>query len=543
MERNDHDHRELVSQYRTLLETSTDGFFINVAGVFRYANPALQRLLGATSEAELLGRQVLDFIDPRWHDVVLGRCRTTRLSTAPVKPLEEQYVRLDGSRVDVEVTAVAIVRQSEHGSLVTVRDISERKEAERAQRRLEEQLRQSHKMEALGTLAGGVAHDFNNILSSVIGNADLAAAELPHGHPARYFVSEILAAASRAKGLTGQVLAFSRGQSPSLHPLELRETVIRDLSLLRAALPAGISIRERLSAGCFPIVADATQIHQVLLNLCTNAWQALKGRSGCVTVGLSRDLLPRSAETRIDGEEGGGDANGGDANGGNANGGQGRLCAVLSVQDDGPGIEESIRSRIFDPFFTTKAPGQGTGLGLSVVHGIAATHGARIICDSEVGRGTTFRLYFPLVSEASVSAPVREVEIPRGLGQTILFLDDEPGLVEVATRILAARGYRVGGSTVPEEAVATLRSNPRAFDLLISDVKMPGYTGLEVARAAQAVNPALPIILVSGFPSHDIAFEARALGIRQMLDKPLSSDDLCRAVAEAFEPTMERRVL
>ena len=519
MERNSHDHQELVSQYRTLLETSTDGFFINVAGVFRYANPAFQRLLGARSEAELLGRHVLDFIDPRWHDVVLGRCRTTRVTAEPVKPLEEQYVRLDGSRVDVEVTAVAIVRQSEHGSLVTVRDISERKEAERAQRRLEDQLRQSHKMEALGILAGGVAHDFNNILSSVIGNADLAAAELPLGHPARFHISEILAAASRAKGLTGQVLAFSRGQRPSLRPLELREAVIRDLSLLRAALPVGISMRERLAEGCFPIVADATQIHQVLLNLCTNAWQALQGRSGSVTVGLSRGALPTSAETGLRGNDDGGNPD---------------LYAVLSVQDDGPGMEESVRSRIFDPFFTTKAPGHGTGLGLSVVHGIASTHGARITCDSEVGRGTTFRLYFPLVPEASVSPPLREVEIPRGLGQAILFLDDEPGLVDVATRILAARGYRVGGLTVPEEAVARLRSSPRAFDLLISDVKMPGCTGLEVARAAQAVNPKLPIILVSGFLSHDIASEARELGIRRMLNKPLSSDDLCRAVAEAF---------
>jgi signal transduction histidine kinase/CheY-like chemotaxis protein len=422
-------------------------------------------------------------------------------------------VRLDGSRVDVEVTAVAILRQGEHGSLVTVRDISERKEAERAQRRLEEQLRQSHKMEALGTLAGGVAHDFNNILSSVMGNADLAAEELPHGHPARYHINEILAAASRAKGLTGQVLAFSRGQPPSLHPLELREAVIRDLSLLRAALPVGISIREHLSEGCFPIVADATQIHQVMLNLCTNAWQAVQGRRGCVTVGLSRDALPTSAETRTGGNE--------------------RLYAVLSVQDDGPGIEDSIKSRIFDPFFTTKAPGKGTGLGLSVVHGIASTHGARITCDSALGQGTTFRLYFPLVPEASVSAPPREVEIPRGLGQGILFLDDEPCLVELATRILTARGYRVRGLTVPEEAVATLRANPWAFDLLISDVKMPGYTGLDVARAARAINPTLPIILVSGFLSHDIASEARELGIRLMLNKPLSSDELCRAVAEA----------
>jgi PAS domain S-box-containing protein len=514
MEPNNHEHRELVSQYRTLLETSTDGFFINVGGVVRYANPAFQTLLGARSETELLGRRVLDFIDPRWHEVVLARCDATLASTEPVKPLEEQYVRLDGSRVDVEVTAVAILREGERCSLVTVRDISERKEAERDRIRLEEQLRQSHKMEALGTLAGGVAHDFNNILSSVIGNADLAAEELPRGHPARYHLDEILAAASRAKGLTGQVLAFSRGQRSSLQPMDLREAVLGELSLLRAALRTGICIREQLSEGRFPIVGDLTQIHQVLLNLCTNACQALQDRPGSVTVGLARAALPPSANARSGIHE--------------------PLYAVLSVHDDGPGIEQSIKSRIFDPFFTTKAPGQGTGLGLSVVHGIAASHGAKITCDSEVGQGTTFRLYFPLVAEASVSAPTREAAIPRGAGQGILFVDDEPGLVKLASRILGARGYRVGGLTSPEEAIATLRSNPRAFDLLISDVNMPGYTGLDVARAARAVNPALPIILVSGFLSPDIVDEAQELGIQLMLNKPLTSDDLCRAVADAL---------
>jgi PAS domain S-box-containing protein len=514
---NDHDGQELVSQYRTLLETSTDGFFINVDGRFRYANPALLRLLGASSEAELLDRPVLDFIDPRWHEAVRARTRVTLASTEPIKPLEEQYVRLDGSRVDVEVTAVAILEQGETASLVTVRDISERKGAERAQRRLEEQLRQSQKMEALGTLAGGAAHDFNNTLSCVIGYAELAAKVLPRDHPATYHLGEILAAAARAKGLTGQVLAFSQGRAPSLRPLELREVVIEELSLLRAARPEGISIRDQLSEGRFPIVGDATQIHQVLLNLCTNAWQALEGRSGCVTVGLSREGLAASDDVRTGGNE--------------------QQYAVLSVHDDGPGIAENIRGRIFDPFFTTKAPGKGTGLGLSVVHGIASAHGARIACNSEVGNGTAFRLYFPLKPEAPASAPPVKVEIPRGVGQAILFLDDEPRLVDIATQILTLQGYRVGGLTVPEQALATLRSNPWAFDLLISDVRMPGWTGLGVARAVRAINPALPVILVSGFVSRDLVSEAKELGVRLILDKPLSADELCSAVVRALGPS------
>ena len=515
MEGNDHDGQELVSQYRTLLETSTDGFFINVGGRIRYANPALLRLLGASSESDLLGRQVFDVIDPRWHDTVRERTRATLSSRKPIKPLEEQYVRLDGSRVDVEVTAVAIVQQGELASLVTVRDISERKEAERAHRRLEEQLRQSQKMEALGTLAGGAAHDFNNTLSCVIGYAELAAAALPRDHRARSHLAEILAAASRAKGLTAQVLAFSQARAPSLSPLELRKAVLEELALLRAALPKGISIREKLAEGCFPILGDWTQIHQVLLNLCTNAWQALEGRSGCVTVSLSRNGFETSDDVRTDGHD----------------------YAVLSVHDDGPGIPENIRGRIFDPFFTTKAPGKGTGLGLSVVHGIASAHGARITCESEVGRGTTFRLYFPLTPEASASEPLLDVEAPKGLGQAILFLDDEPRLVDIATQILTVQGYRVDGMTVPEEALATLRSTSEVFDLLISDVRMPGYTGLEVARAVRAINPALPIILVSGSLSRDLLSAANELGVRLILNKPFSSNELCGAVATVLGPS------
>jgi len=509
----DEEASELIAHYRTLLETSIDGFFINVGWCFQYANPALQRMLGASSERELLGRRVLDFIDPASHRAVLERSEACQASLEPVSPLEEKYVRLDGSLVDVEVTAVAIVHGGQRAALVTVRDISKRKLAELAQRKLEEQLRQSQKMEALGTLAGGVAHDFNNILATVVGNAELGLGSLEPSHAARRHLCEILTATDRAKGVIAQVLAFSRRKPPERQVIDLRATVSQELCLLRAALPPGASLEARLASGACPVVAEATQMHQVLLNLCTNAWQAFEGRAGTIVIGLRCCDVPGDAPADL---------------------GPGRY-AELSVADDGPGIDASIRERIFDPFFTTKRPDEGTGLGLSVVHGIAKSHGARVSCSSEAGVGTTFYLYLPLVLAEQQPAPARLPQAPLGRGQAILYLDDDAGLVELARETLQARGYRVTGFSLPALALAALRGNPEAFDLVITDLKMPLQTGLDVAQAVRIIKPSLPVILMSGFLEDRLQQRVADLGICTVLQKPLDAEGMCRAIANALQ--------
>lgn len=498
---------ELVSQYRTLLNSSTDGFFINLRGRVHYANPAFQRLLRAKSEEDLLGRNIFDVIHPSSHEAVKARIRDIKIGPDPVKPLEEKYVRLDGTVVDVEVTAVPVIQDGEPAILVAVRDISERKEAERARLRLEEQLRQSQKMEALGTLAGGVAHDFNNILSAIVGNTELAAQSLLDPERTRTHLNGILTAATRARGLTQQVLAFSRRQPSRLHVLDLGQAVSDELALLRAAVPASVTMTDQLVQGPCPVLADATQIHQVVLNLCNNAWQALAGRSGNVSISVER--RPVSTE---------------------ADGGPGEE-AVLTVTDDGPGIDQTIMDRIFDPFFTTKSPGYGTGLGLSVVHGIAKAHGARIRCESKVGKGTTFGIHFPIASSAVRTAPVDTAHAPRGRGQAILLVDDELQLVKLGEQLLQAQGYRVTGATSAREALTKLKAGGDAYDLLITDLKMPELTGLELAEAVRQLVVDLPIILISGFVSDDVAPKAEAIGIERVLRKPLESKELFEAVA------------
>ncbi len=505
--------REQVSQFRTLLETSTDGFFINVGGCFHSVNPALQRLLGASSPEELIGRKVFDFIDPGSHEAVRKRIQAIRASTEPVAPLEEKYLRVDGTQVDVEVTAVAIMESGEHAILVTVRDISERKKAERRRRELEDQLRQAQKMEALGTLAGGIAHDFNNVLAAVTGNAELARLRAGKDSPALPYLQEIMTATQRAKGLTSQVLAFSRQQPPNRRSVDLGAMIESELPLVRAAAPVGVSIEQGLASGPHTVLADPVQIHQVLLNLCNNAWQAFEDAEGRIAVTLRRCVQPDDGNAPADLRHG--------------------SYAVLSVSDDGPGIDEGILDRVFEPFFTTKDPGSGTGLGLSVVHSIAKSHDARIVCESEPGQGATFELYLPLVDAPDDGAQEGGRELPRGEGQRILYLDDELALVRVAADLLEDHGYRVAGFTKPDEALAALRAQSGAFDLLVTDLKMPGQTGLDVIQLARAVEPSLPVILVSGYIDDQVLNRAVALRVREVLHKPVDMHTLCRAVADA----------
>ncbi len=507
---------ELASQYRTLLETSTDGFFINVGGRFVFVNPALQRLLGADSADELLGREVFDFIDPDSHDAVRERIRAMKSSTDPVAPLEEKYVRLDGSLVDVEVTAVAIVHGGEHAMLVTLRDISERRKAEEDRALLEEQLLHAQKLDALGTLAGGIAHDFNNVLVAIAGNADLLEMRLGDASELASYLDDIRAAVTRAEGLTRQILTFSRRQEPQLRAIDLAGVVEEELPLLRAALPVGASIETRLAPGPHPVQADPNQMHQVLLNLCTNAWQSFDGGPGRVTIGLQRVDVPEGEQT--------------------APGGSPGAHVVLSVEDDGPGIDEEIASRIFDPFFTTKEPGEGTGLGLSVVHGIAESHRARITCDPNPSGGTIFRLFLPLAGQAESRSSESTTVAPRGHGEHVLLLDDEPSLVRVGEEILTAQGYRVSAFTSPFEAIDALNERSAEFDLLVTDLKMAGKTGIDVARVARSLDPPLPVILISGFLEDEVRRQARELDVHRVLHKPVPTAELCLAIAEALAP-------
>jgi PAS domain S-box-containing protein len=378
-------------------------------------------------------------------------------------------------------------------------DIQERKDAEDARRRLEAPLHQAQKMEALGTLAGGVAHDFNNILGTIIGNVELAREELVADHPAQTSLAEVEKASARARDLVQQILTFGRRQPDERRVIALREVIEESMGLLRASLPAGIELVTGVARDAPNVLADRSRIHQVVMNLCTNAWQAIPGGVGRITVSLATVQV---------------------AEGQGLAGLRPGRYACLTVADSGCGIDPAIVDRIFDPFFTTKGPGEGTGLGLSVVDGIVKSHDGAIAVESVPGQGATFRAYFPGIDAAAAPRPVSPKAAAEGRGQRILYVDDEAPLVTLTSRLLGRAGYEVEGFTRPAEALAAFAADPRRFDMVVSDMNMPTATGLSVAAEVLRLRPDVPVALISGFVTDELAARADALGVRAVIYKP-----------------------
>jgi PAS domain S-box-containing protein len=387
-------------------------------------------------------------------------------------------------------------------------DVSARKHAEDSQRH-------SQKIEALGTLAGGIAHDFNNILLAITGNARLAMADLPPDHPIRRSLVEIDKASARATHLVHRILAFSRQSEPRREVIALPPTIEEALRLLRAPLPAMIEIKTHFAENLPAVRADSTQIHQIIMNLITNSAHAIGDEAGVVTVAVDT----------VDVDEGSTPVRELKA---------GRYVRVR-VSDTGSGMEEGTQERIFDPFFTTKPAGQGTGLGLSVVHGIVRNHEGTITVESRVGAGTTFHLYFP--AAAQVAKPARES--PRvalkGQGQRVMYVDDESSLVYLAKRMLERLGYAVSGYTDPVQALGAFQEQPDAFDVVVTDVSMPGMSGFHFARAVLAARPDVPILMTSGYVRPQDRETAQALGVRDLFLKPNTIEELGHALARLFE--------
>ncbi len=426
---------------------------------------------------------------------------------------EFELQRDDGTVFQAQLDCVR-----EEGSAPGVRialiDISERKRAEAARVLLESQLRESQKMEALGTLAGGIAHDFNNALAAIAGNSELARQDVGPGHIALESLGEINKAARRAKDLVQQILAFSRRQPLLRKPTTLSLVVLESARLVRATLPAGVSLKVECKPDTPAVLADASQIKQILLNLCGNAIQAVQdqGRPGVVEVRLE---VYAQAEARGDLQPG--------------------RYACLTVQDNGPGMDEATRARIFEPFFTTKpmGKGKGTGLGLSVVHGIVKAHEASIEVESPPGEGSTFHICFPAVDAPVAAATTAAVAATpaNGQGKHILYIDDEEAILLLMQRLLERQGYRVSTFTSPEKALAAARADPAQFDLAVTDYNMPGMSGLNVAIALRDIRADLPVVLASGYITEELRANAPAAGISELIYKPDTVDELCEAVA------------
>jgi len=385
------------------------------------------------------------------------------------------------------------------------REVAERKRAEAVNRKLVAKMHLCQKMDALGALAGGIAHDFNNVLTAIVGCTDLALADLPVDHAVRQYLNQVKKAGVRGRDLVSRIMAFGRQQPQKRQLIKLQPVIEEALKLLRATLPAMVEIVPHFEEDAV-VMADSTQIHQIITNLVINANHAMSGKGrlevklGVTTI--NNELVSESADFH-----------------------EGRYLR-LSVTDTGTGMDAATVERIFEPFFTTKLAGEGTGLGLAVVHGIVKAHDGAITVDSKPGVGTTFEVYFPVIQAELLAAECPPREAHQGKGEHILYVDDEDSLVYLATEILTRLGYEITGFTSPREAIAAFEQGPDDFDVLVTDLSMPGMSGAELARRLLQIRPGLPVIMTSGYILPEDMEKAQKLGVRDLILKPNTVEEL-----------------
>ncbi len=444
--------------------------------------------------------------------------------------------------IDARVSPFRDDSGQETSYIFVCRDVSQ-------EEHLQKQLRQSQKMEALGTLAGGIAHDFNNILGAILSCTEFALEEAPEGSTAREDLERVLKAGNRGKLLIKQILTFSRHSEQERRPIHIEPLVKEFLKFLRASLPANVEIRQNISAGSATIMADPTQIIQVVMNLCTNAAHAMREKEGILQVSLSKMSIDPLKATHT-------------ARGRNSrpyrlseaviepSKSTSQLCAdadycvKLTVSDTGHGMDQNTIERIFDPFFTTKKHGEGSGLGLSVAHGIVMSHGGDITVSSQPGKGTTFEVFLPGIEAAGEPAEAPRCNpIHRG-SERIMFVDDEEDLVYAGEKMLKRLGYQAEVYRNGMEALEAFRARPEEFDLIITDQSMPHMTGIELAREALLIRPEIPIVLCTGFSpdsTEGIApREAALIGIREVRMKPLCSTELAGIIRKILDNNCTR---
>ena len=397
-------------------------------------------------------------------------------------------------------------------------DIHDRKQAEEERLKLETQLQQAQKMESLGVLAGGIAHDFNNVLYSIIGYTELTMDDVPEGSVAQKNLKEVFKGAMRAKDMVQQILAFSRKAETIKKPIKLQSVVREAIKLLRTSIPSTIEIRQNIDANCSPAFADSTQIHQVVMNLSTNAYQAMREKGGVLELTLMEEEIS-SSDSNLDLMQG--------------------KYLKLIVSDTGYGIDRVLIDKIFDPYFTTRGLDEGTGMGLAVVHGIVKSHGGDIKVYSELGKGTIFHVYFPIAETIPVEPKVISAEpAPRGT-ERILFVDDEQPIVSMAHQILERLGYQVTPRTSSVEALEAFRAKPDAFDLVITDMTMPNMTGIELTSGLKGIRPDIPIIICTGFSEMIDGNKAKSMGILGYIMKPIDKDEIARTIRKVLDEMQE----
>ncbi|MCF8110252.1 MAG: PAS domain S-box protein [Desulfobacteraceae bacterium] len=511
--------RKSEERYRTILEAIEDGYFeVDLAGNFIFFNDAMCKILGYTRE-ELMGMNNLEYMDGENARKVYETFNWVYRTGNPCKAFDWQLIRKNGEVCWVE-TSVTLIRDAgghPGGFRGITRDVTERKTARREKQELEAQLRQAQKMEAIGTLAGGIAHDFNNILSSVIGYAELSLQEVGKESVLHTNLSRVLSAGYRARDLVKQILTLSRRGEAEFTPVPIVPLVKEALKMLRSTFPAYIEIREKILSHEMPVViADPTQIHQVVVNLATNAKHAIGDDAGVVEISVQPVCLDedtcRFVSNLVPGD-----------------------YVKITVSDTGRGIPEKDLDKIFEPYFTTREKGLGTGLGLSIVHGIIRSHKGGLSVESQPGSGSRFHVYLP-VERKEFGDEIHEKEeawLPGG-SERVLFVDDELFIVELQQKSLESLGYKVTSKISSTEALEAFMKNSHGFDIVITDMTMPEMSGPGLVSRIKKIRPDIPVVLCTGFgDGHPESKE----GVDCLLVKPIGREKMAKTVRALLDGT------
>ena len=507
--------QESEERLRTVYETFPDPVTIIQAEDGRCVdiNSAFTRLTGWTTE-DVIGKTAADL--NVWYNPQEREKLTTAIARdGKIENLETKFRLKDGSIITALMSAVLIRLKDKPHILTITRDISDLKSAQKERKQLRTQLIQAQKMEAIGTLAGGIAHDFNNILGAIIGYAEMALYDTKKDSMEHYNIDQVLKAGHRAKDLVKQILAFSRKSEQDKKIISLTPVIEEALKLLRASLPTTIEIRQNIEPGLNAIFADPTQMHQVIMNLCTNSAHAMGERGGILNVELHNvDLDPQKAVQYPELNSG--------------------PYVRLSIIDTGHGMDSATMDRIFDPYFTTKEQDKGTGMGLAVVHGIIKGHGGGIRVQSKHGKGTRFDILFPVIGKQMESETEELKALPTG-NEHILFIDDEETLIDLGESMLKKLGYRVETRTRPNEALEIFGAAPDRFDLVISDMTMPGMTGDILAAELMKIRSDIPVIICTGYSERIDEQKAGDLGIKGFIMKPFTIRGLSKTVRAVLD--------
>ena len=477
-------------------------------GRIAYSNRAFEDITGIT-KTELTGRRVTAL---RHHKCGAAFYRAFKSSNDKDGTWLERIVSVkqngDPYEADASISPVKNRQAQKTHSILVSRDVTHEK-------RLERQLIQAQKMEAIGTLTGGIAHDFNNILSAMIGYVELAQLDMPQNDPVRQLLGQVLKAGQRAKELIRQIMSFSRPTEPLKTPVQMNLLAHETIELLRACVPPMITIREQIEVNDLTILADATQIHQVIMNLCTNAVQAMEGEDGVLEIELKRTRLSSGDISETP------DLRSGD-------------YIELIVRDTGQGISTVIMDRLFDPFFTTKGREKGSGMGLSIVLSIVKSHKGAVRVSSKPGQGSSFHVFLPVADRNIEKSKRPKDELIRG-DACVMMVDDEKLLVDIGRRSLERLGYRVVPLTDPVQALKMFQEDPTRFDLIITDLSMPKMDGMLLAEELRRIRPDIPIILISGYSEPKISRKAELIGIDAVHSKPLLGSELVKTVQRVLK--------